>query len=224
MASANSPARSPVRLLVVDDHPVLRDGLRAALHGRGIAVVGEAGTGTEAVRLATTLAPDVVLMDLNLPEMDGLEATKAIKVACPSAAVLVFTSFGDPDHLRAALRSGAAGFLVKGSPSRTLREAVLTVHEGASVLDSNLLLTVLDGVPGPDPEAAAQVGRLSNREQQVLQYIVAGCSNLQIAQSMHYSLGTIKNTVQRVLNRLGVSDRTQAALVGKSAGLPPIQP
>jgi DNA-binding NarL/FixJ family response regulator len=200
-----------VRLLLVDDHPVVREGLRSMLTDSEVDVVGEAGTVAEAVRLSREAAPDIVLLDMTLPDLDGLSALARIKEVRPEAAVLVLTMHDEPDLVRGALREGAAGYLLKGVDRQQLLAAVLTVRHGESVIDPTLLRAL--GAPAREP--------LTPVERDVLQLIAAGLTNPQIAERMRWSVGTAKKYVQRVLAKLEVSDRTQAAVVALRRGLLP---
>jgi DNA-binding NarL/FixJ family response regulator len=201
----------PVRLLLVDDHPVVREGLRSMLTDGAVDVVGEAGTVADAVRLSREAAPDVVLLDMTLPDLDGLSALARIKDVRPEAAVLVLTMHDAPELVRGAVREGAAGYLLKGVDRRQLLAAVLAVRHGESVIDP----TLLRALGAPASEALTPV------ERDVLQLIAAGLTNRQIAERMRWSMGTAKKYVQRVLAKLDVSDRTQAAVAALRRGLLP---
>lgn len=206
----------PLRLLVVDDHPVVREGLRSMLAGTAIEVVGEAGTATEAIRLATDVDPDVVLLDLGLPDLDALSAVARLKQVRAEAAVLVLTMHDDPALVRGAVQAGAAGYVLKGVGRQELVAAIHAVHQGEAVLDP-LLLRTLAGV---QPAAARARGPapLTPIEHDVLQLIAAGLTNREIAGRMRWSVATAKKYVQRVLVKLEVSDRTQAAVVALRRG------
>ncbi|MCK9495679.1 MAG: response regulator transcription factor [Dehalococcoidia bacterium] len=219
--TAAEPTRSdarPIRVLVVDDHPVVRDGLRAMLDAPGIEVVGEAASGVIATQRVGELEPDVILMDVRMPDMDGLTATRLIKESHPHISVFIVTSFSSVDYLQRAISSGASGYLLKGMTRDTLINSVRLVREGGSVFEGALLQEVLAGV-GYDPAAAAAVRHLSGREREVIRLLAEGCTNREIGEALGYSVGTIKNTVQAIMEKLEVSDRTQAAVLAVRAGI-----
>jgi DNA-binding NarL/FixJ family response regulator len=214
----------PIRVLVADDHPMARAGERAMLNTPGIEVVGEAATGREAIQMVEELAPDVVLMDVHMPDMDGLEATEQIKARRPVTAVIVVTGSEEHDHIRRAIEAGATGYLLKGAQREVLIQAVKLVQEGGSLIDASLLRALAEDANKVAGESGkAQVGQLigalSPRELEVLRYLAAGLTNKEIATEMHYSVGTVKNVVQRIIEKLGVSDRTQAAVYAVRAGI-----
>lgn len=217
-----TPDDPVVRVLIVDDHPMVRAGLRSMLGDDGLDVIGEAGDGAEALRTAAELAPDVVLLDLELPDMDGLAVLRRIKAMVPGAAVLVVTMHDDPRLVRRAVDWGASGYVLKGASGRELRAAVRAVRDGESVLDPTLLRALLardsgePPEPGP-PEPAAEP--LTRVEHEVLRLMADGLTNKQISERMHWSLATAKKYVQRILEKLGVSDRTRAAVEAVRRGL-----
>lgn len=206
-----------IRLLVVDDHPVVREGLRSMLSDTAITVVGDAGTAAEAIRLAADVAPDVVLLDLGLPDLDGLSAVARLKHARAEAAVLVLTMHDDPALVRGAVQAGANGYVLKGVGRQELLAAIQAVHHGEAVLDPLILRTLT----GEGPAAAATPGQepLTALEHDVLALIAGGLTNREIAARMRWSVATAKKYVQRVLVKLQVSDRTQAAVVALRRGL-----
>jgi DNA-binding NarL/FixJ family response regulator len=217
-------AAQPARILIVDDHPMVRAGLKAMLNDPEIEVVGEAADGRKAIALAIALQPDVVLMDLNMPDMDGLEATAQIKKQCPAAAVVIITGDHSRNYIRKAIDAGAAGYIMKGAERSMLLQAVKLVRAGGSLIDAGLL----SALAADANEEAGEAGRrgvedllatLSPRELEVVRYLARGLTNKEIAQAMHYSVGTVKNVVQRIIEKLGVSDRTQAAVYAVRAGL-----
>ncbi|HEU4758775.1 MAG TPA: PAS domain S-box protein [Dehalococcoidia bacterium] len=214
--------RQGISVLIADDHPMVREGLRSMLDAEGIQVIGEASNGSEAVEKVQQLQPDLVLMDVRMPDMDGLAATELIKQNAAETAVIVVTSYESKEYLRRAIDAGAAGYILKGMSRQSLIDAVRLVKEGGSLIDARLLAELLRDV-GMDarreeaPEGALEA--LSPRERQVLGLLVHGLTNKEIAQEMHYSVGTVKNVVQRVIEKLGVSDRTQAAVFAVRAGL-----
>jgi len=215
-------------VLIVDDHPVVRQGLRALLDVHdGIEVAGEAGAGEEALALAADLAPDVILLDLKLPGMDGLALLRELRARGIGARVLVLTSGNDPAQVGLALRSGAAGFLYKDVDPDALVRAIRAVNDGNTLLAPDAAGSLVR--PGGYPPAdggdgrfadARQAGRpawgglgaLTSREREVLDQIARGLSNREIARLLHVSEKTVKTHVSAVLAKLGVQDRTQAAL------------
>ena len=217
-------SRRGITVLIADDHPMVREGLRSMLDDDEIEVIGEAATGAEAVQRVQQLNPDVVLMDVRMPDMDGLAATEVVKQGSPDTSVIVITSYESKDYLRRAIEVGAAGYLLKGMPRESLIEAIRLVRGGGSLIDARLLSELLKemGVEGSRFQGAeGALEALTPREQDVLQFLVRGLTNKEIAAEMHYSVGTVKNVVQRVIEKLGVSDRTQAAVYAVRAGMNP---
>ncbi len=217
-------SRGEIAVLIADDHPMVREGLRSMLDVEDIEVIGEAANGAEAVERVQQLNPDVVLMDVRMPDMDGLAATEIVKQGRPETSVIVITSYESKDYLRRAIEAGAAGYLLKGMSRESLIEAIRLVRGGGSLIDARLLSELLKemGVEGSRFQGAEGVlEALTPREQDVLQLLVRGLTNKEIASEMHYSVGTVKNVVQRVIGKLGVSDRTQAAVYAVRAGLNP---
>ena len=205
----------PVRVLVVDDHPMVRAGLRSMLSGDEVEVVGEAGSGAEAVERAVALDPGLVLLDVELPDMDGVETLARLRAQAPGAAVLMVSMHDDPAMVRRAVEAGAAGYVLKGIGRRELLAAVRAVRAGGSVLDHALLRSLASPAP-PDPAPAAALTRV---ELETLALLAAGLTNREIAERMRWSVGTVKKYVQRILEKLDVSDRTQAAVVAVKRGL-----
>jgi len=207
--------RSPIRVLLVDDHPMVREGLRSMLTGDGVLVVAEAGTGAEAVRLTAEQRPDVVLLDLELPDMDGLGVLDRIRQMDASVPVLVITMHDEAALVRRALQAGASGYVLKGVGRRELLASIQAVTDGASVLDPALLRAALDTDDAERPSGAP----LSRVELDLLRLIAAGRTNPQIAVELRWSQATVKKYVQRVLEKLGVADRTHAAVEAVRRGL-----
>jgi len=197
-----------IRLAVVDDHVIVRNGLEQLLATTDdIELVGMASNGLEALDLVAQLEPDVVLMDLSMPEMDGVEATKRIVAEHPGVRVLVLTSFSDQSRIMDALRAGAEGYLLKHSEPDEIAAAVRAVHEGGSPLDPKAARVLLDS-----RRTAAETDTLTDREREVLLLVRGGLANKQIARKLGISERTVKAHLTNVFQRLGVADRTQAAL------------
>jgi DNA-binding NarL/FixJ family response regulator len=216
---------SAVRVLLVDDQALFREALATllAVH-EGVEVVGEAGDGDEALRKAAELTPDVVLMDLRMPVLDGIGATRRLRVEQPDVRVIALTTFDDDEDVFAALRAGAVGYLLKDVSSARLVEAVHAAARGESVLQPSVAAKVVarfaqlpDAAPEPRPQPL--VVPLSDRELDVLRLLADGRSNREIAAELFLAEGTVKNHVTNVLAKLGARDRTQAALRARALGL-----
>jgi NarL family two-component system response regulator LiaR len=198
-----------IRVLLVDDHAVVREGLRAFLALQdGIDVVGEAGNGEEAVRLAARLAPDVVLLDLVMPDGDGLAALHRLRITAPDARVLVLTSYADESQIFAATAAGAAGYLLKDVDPGELAAGIRDVHAGRPALHPSVAARLMRGA-----ETTARAATLTARERDVLALVVEGLANKQIAGRLGIGEKTVKTHMSRVLSKLGVEDRTQAAVL-----------
>ena len=223
----------PARLLLADDHDLVRDGFHRML-GRepDLEVVGEASNGREAVELCRSLRPDLVLMDVRMPEMDGLEATRTIKAERPEVSVLVVSTHENPDYLFEALKAGAAGYVLKDAPKRRLVDAVRRVLNGESPLNQELAARLIQRLakemaarpaqPAPTthpPTAKPPTAELTPRELEVLEFLARGWTNPQVAQALYISRGTAKVHVERIIRKLGVSDRTQAVVRALELGL-----
>ncbi len=217
-----------IRLLLADDQSLVREGLSSLLNARAnLEVVGQAENGRQAIELVRSLRPDVVLMDVRMPVMDGVAATKALQAEFPEIKVLILTTFADDDYLDRALRYGARGYLLKDAPAGELAAAIQAVFGGASYLGPGLLDRVL-ATAGASPTAAGaeqrpippEIAALTPREREVLALIGTGCSNREIATALVISERTVKNHVSRILQCLQLRDRTQAALLAASLQLP----
>ncbi len=210
----------PIRVLVVDDHAVVREGLRALLElQEGIEVVAEAADGREAVETAIRLRPDVILMDLVMPRLDGVAAMRELRVSVPQARAIVLTSFLDEDKLLPALRSGAAGYLLKNARPEELVRAVRAAHAGEALLDPVVAARLVETLAADGGEEP--LDRLTPREREVLVLIGRGFPNKRIALELGLAEKTVKTHVGHVLAKLGVTDRTQAAVLAVRAGLVP---
>jgi DNA-binding NarL/FixJ family response regulator len=214
----------PVRVLVVDDQRLVREGVASLLALEpGIEVVGTAADGREAVEHAVTRAPDVVLMDVRMPGTDGVEATATVRRRAPGVRVVMLTTFDDEEYVVRALRAGASGYLLKDLPAADLARAVRLAHAGVDQFDPaavGRLLAALHRPPdaGPDLATAGRTG-LTLREVEVLRLVARGATNREIAARLVVSEGTVKNHVSHILARLGLRDRTQAALHARDLGL-----
>jgi DNA-binding NarL/FixJ family response regulator len=222
--SQPDPSARPVRLLLADDQPMLRTGFRTVLGGEpGLDIVGEAGDGVEAVDLARRLLPDVVLMDIRMPRMDGLAATRAISEAKLPVRVLILTTFDLDEYVVGALRAGASGFLSKDVPAEELVAAIRTVAAGEAVVGPRILRRLLDRLASllPDPKGAPDpvMDALTEREREVLVHIARGETNGEIARALSVSETTIKTHVGNVLTKLGLRDRVQAVVLAYESGL-----
>jgi two-component system, NarL family, response regulator LiaR len=210
-----------IRVLIADDHAVVRQGLRTFLALQDeIEVVGEAADGQEALEAAQRLEPDVALMDLVMPRLDGIHAIRAIREASPSTRVIVLTSFVDEDRMLPAVRAGAAGYLLKDVQPQELVRAIRTVHGGEALLHPTVVAKLMEAVAGDGRAGPAEV--LTDREREVIALIARGYANKRIAFELGVSEKTVKTHVSNILGKLGLSDRTQAALYAVREGI--VQP
>ena len=205
-----------IRVLLSDDQNIIRQGLKALLELEpDLDVVGDAENGQQVLQYLETLRPDVVLMDIRMPVMDGVAATRLIRQRFPEIKVLILTTFDDEDYVAEALRLGAAGYLLKDTPSEELANDIRTVHKGYTQFAPGIVQKAMAKVPTappPMPELPPGFTELTPREREVLRLIAAGASNREIAQMLHISEGTVKNHVTNLLGRLNLRDRTQAAI------------
>jgi len=200
-----------IRVLIADDHAVLREGLRSFLElQEGIEIVGDASDGEEAVALAEQLRPGVVLMDLVMPKLDGVEAMRMLRERVPDARVIILTSYIDDDRLLPAIRAGAAGYLLKNAEPQELARAIRTADAGEALIDPSVAARLVERLATDDRRDDYE--SLTTREREVLELIGRGFSNKRIAQELGVAEKTVKTHVTHVLGKLGVADRTQAAL------------
>jgi DNA-binding NarL/FixJ family response regulator len=208
----------PIRVLIVDDHAIVREGLRMLLSGEPtVDLVGEAANGVEALDRAAALSPDVILMDLVMPELDGLSAIRRLREAGVKSHILVLTTFIDDERVRDAIRAGATGYLLKDVLRPELVQAIHLASEGKPALHPEVQHRIIRHVVTPTP--ASLVEDLTQREREVLGLLARGRSNKEIAAALHLSHGTVKTYVTAILGKLGVADRTQAALYAVKHGL-----
>jgi len=211
----------PITVLIVDDHSVVRQGLRTFLGSEtGIEVVGEAADGAEAVEKARELVPDVVLMDIVMPGLNGIAATRQIAEISPTTRVLILTSFGEDDKVFPALKAGATGYLLKDATPEQLARAIRSVASGVVSLDPDVASRVLDEFSTLDRDVP-RAATLTTREEEVLGLIGRGLSNQEIAFQLSISVKTVKTHVSNVLSKLHLMDRTQAAIYAVRQGLLP---
>jgi DNA-binding NarL/FixJ family response regulator len=216
-----SETGAPLRVVIADDHPVFRGGLRALLGiDDGIDVVGEASTGVEAVALAEQQQPDVVVMDLHMPDLDGVDATRQIIQTSPHVAVLVLTMFDDDDSVFAAMRAGARGYLLKGANQADVVRAVHLVGGGGAMFGPAVAQRVIEFFSRPRPAGTALAfPQLTDREHEVLDLLAQGLPNSAIASRLRISDKTVRNHVSNIFTKLAVADRAQAIVRAREAGL-----
>ncbi len=210
----------PITVLLVDDHSVVRMGLIAYFSTLAdIQVVGEAASGEEAVRLVEQHAPDVVLMDLIMPGMDGVEATRRVKKASPRTQVIVLTSYHEDEHIFPAIRAGALSYVLKDIDPDHLADAIRHAHAGEAVLHPRVAARMVKELHGDRQEAVNPFNELTVRELDVLRQVAAGKSNREIAEALVISEKTVKSHITNILNKLHLADRTQAAVYAWQAGI-----
>jgi DNA-binding NarL/FixJ family response regulator len=221
--AAKEAGRKPIRVVVADDHPLIVEGLKMVLMRKGIEVIGEATTGRQAVEKTLALEPDVLLLDIRMPDMDGLEALASIKAARPRTSVLVLTSFGNPEYLARALTLGAAGFLSKSSEPEKIPQAVKAIAEGETIVERELLQSALRALVSSARATGggteSEIPDLTPQEIRILTLVAEGMDNAAIAERLILSRNTIKSHVHNIFTKLGVSDRTQAAVWAMRHGL-----
>jgi DNA-binding NarL/FixJ family response regulator len=207
-----------IRVLIADDHTVLRHGLRLILDSAdGLTVVGEAADGEAAVAIALELKPDVVLMDVNMPVIDGIEATRRIRTAQPDIQVLMLTISQKDKDLIGAIKAGAKGYLLKSAESSEVIESIQRVASGEAILPPNMMARVLDELANPAPEPK----QLTERETDILKLVAQGLGNKEIAGELHISENTVKTHVRHILEKLNLSNRAEAAAYAVRTGLIP---
>jgi DNA-binding NarL/FixJ family response regulator len=213
---------SSISVLLAEDHVITREGIRRLLEAeKGVAVVGEAGDGEEAVKLATELKPDVIIMDIAMPKLNGIEATRQIKKLYPRTAVLILSAYDDDEYVFALLKAGAAGYLMKSIGGDELTRAIKAVYKGEPVLDPVVARKVVNYFRLPDsktkgPERPSE--HLSKRETDIIRLAAQGMTNKDIADKLHLSNRTVEGHLRTVFNKLGVGSRTEAVLYGLRKG------
>ena len=208
-----------IKILLAEDHVIVREGTRELVQREpDMEVVGEAGDGEEAVELATKLHPDIVIMDIAMPKLSGIEATKQIKVLYPAMAVLILTAYENDQYISALLEAGAAGYLLKNVRGRELIDAIRAVHAGESVLHPRIARRVIDRLVSPTPTESQKIEALSERETEVLKLAARGISNKDIAKQLFLSPRTVQAHLGSIFNKLGVASRTEAVLYGLRRG------
>jgi len=208
-----SKSKNPIRVMTIDDHEIMRTGLRFVLLAfEDLELVGEAHRGSEAVRICQKVNPDVILVDLKMPGMDGIQTTVEIKAICPDVQVLILTSFHDPDLVRGAMQAGAAGYLLKDASKEDLASAIRAAHAGQTTIcreAANDLLTV----------PAHSSVELTEREREVLLYLAQGMSNKEIGKQLHRSPFTVRHHVSQLIRKLDASNRAEVAAIAVERGL-----
>ncbi|MFE9205100.1 response regulator [Micromonospora sp. NPDC007230] len=213
-------ADKPIRVLVADDHPIFRDGLAVLLSSLpDIHVVGTAADGVEAVELAVRLRPEIVVMDIQMPNLNGVEATRRLATAAPSVGVLVLTMSEEDSTVFAAVQAGARGYLVKGAEQEEIVRAITTVAAGGAVFGASLARRIAEFFTAGATPAQVPFPQLTAREREILELLAAGRSNAQIAAALYLSPKTVRNNVSNVFAKLQVADRPEAIVRAREAGL-----
>ncbi|HBX78395.1 MAG TPA: DNA-binding response regulator [Acidimicrobiaceae bacterium] len=211
---------NPIRLMLADDHQMLREGLRRSMEDSGFDVVGEARDGVEAVRLAESLEPDVILMDVSMPNCDGVEACRQVKASGSASRIVMLTMHVDKEVLTNAIRAGATGYLIKDCSTDEIAQAVRMAAGGETVLSPQLARSMLDEVRRLDQKARTEDERtVTKREEEVLQLIADGCSTPEVAAALYISQKTVKNHLASIYQKLDARDRTQAVLQAVRMGI-----
>jgi len=210
----------PITAMIVDDHEMVRNGARGYLEAQPeIAVVAEAESGAEAVRLASEFVPDVILMDLVMPGMDGVEATRKVKDVSPRSQIIILTSFHEDEHIFPALQAGAISYLLKDVKARELVEAILRAAKGEATLHPRVAARLIKQFSHGEPDRSNIFTELTEREIEVLTLIARGFANQKIAEELVISIGTVKGHVSNILSKLHLADRTQAAVYAWQEGI-----
>jgi NarL family two-component system response regulator LiaR len=210
----------PIRILLVDDHEVVRQGVRAFFDVQeGFEVIGEAESGAEAVKIVENLVPDVVLMDLIMPGMDGVEATRLVKNISPTSQIVVLTSYHDDEHIFPALKAGALSYILKDVKMDELADAVRKAARGEATLHPRVASRVIQELQGANKDDQGPIADLTNREMETLKLIAQGMSNHEIAETLVISEYTVKGHVSNILSKLHLADRTQAAVFAWREGI-----
>jgi DNA-binding NarL/FixJ family response regulator len=205
--------------MLADDHRMLREGLRRSMSDQGFDVIGEARDGDEAIRLAEELQPEVILMDVTMPEVDGVEATRQIRLQFPEIRIVMLTMHADQEVLAAAIRAGASGYLVKDCSTEEIASAVRMAASGETALSPQLAASMLDEVRKLDQPANDEERVITRREEEVLQLIANGCSTPEVAEKLFISQKTVKNHLASIYQKLDARDRTQAVLQAVRMGI-----
>jgi DNA-binding NarL/FixJ family response regulator len=217
-----SAEKEPLTVVIADDHQLFRDGLKALIASMPEAeLVGEARTGEEAIALAESSQPDVLVMDLRMPDVDGIEATRHIVGRSPNIAVLVVTMLDDDASVFAAMKAGARGYLLKGSEREEVMRAIQAVGRGEAIFSPAVARRLMDYFARLRPEPRTVFPELSEREREILELVADGLKNAQIAITLSLSPKTVRNHVSNILSKLQVADRTQATVLALAAGLGP---
>ena len=212
--------QTKIRVLIVDDHAVVRQGIRTFLEtALDLEVIGAAEGGAQAVRLAEEFKPDVALVDMVMPGLDGVETTRAIRSASPQTQVIIFTSYHEDAHIFPAIRAGALSYLMKDAAPNEIAEAIRKAARGKAVLDSRVAARVVHEMQDPGREQVNAFALLSERELEVLRLVAMGSTNQEIAEKLVIGESTVKTHVGNILSKLNLSDRTQAAVYAWAAGI-----
>jgi DNA-binding NarL/FixJ family response regulator len=205
--------------MLADDHRMLREGLRRSMSDQGFDVIGEARDGDEAIRMAEELQPEVILMDVTMPEVDGVEATRQIRLQFPDIRIVMLTMHADQEVLAAAIRAGASGYLVKDCSTEEIASAVRMAASGETALSPQLAASMLNEVRKLDHPASEEERVITRREEEVLQLIANGCSTPEVAEKLFISQKTVKNHLASIYQKLDARDRTQAVLQAVRMGI-----